>query len=193
MKNVKSTIISQYQNSNAINTIIDGMNKGLDPRNDLEAILNDVWDIRRAKGWGLDNWGRILNTGRIFTYDDGSRHVLEDEEYRRVLMMKAASNISNCSLADINLLLQELFADKKGTPFVLEAEPMVLRYVFDVELAEWEIELLRQEGLLPHPAGMGVEVVLRSPHSFGFFTETMARQFWLPFDNGVFTDINYQF
>jgi hypothetical protein len=167
------------------------MNSRIDPRNDIEAIILDIWNIRTATTWGLDNWGRILDISRFFTTDAGDVFVLEDERYRRLLMLKAAGNISNCSLADLNRLLQNLYLGR-GDAYVLEIAPMVIRYVFTFDLEAWEVALMRQEGIIPRPSGVGFQILFYDPYTaFGFRTEDP--QAWQPFNVGTFANIEYAF
>lgn len=64
MNNVSQTILSQYASSPTITTLIQSMNDAIDPTADLAAFYNNIWNIKTAKGYGLDVWGQIVNVSR---------------------------------------------------------------------------------------------------------------------------------
>lgn len=142
MNNVQETILAQYANSPALRGIIERFNKAADPNALIETFYNNVWNIETATGWGLDVWGRIVGVGRVQKvtapqfigfdeandgsgsarpFDDGlfytgalstTNYALTDEAFRRLIFAKAAANISNGSIAEINRILMTLFGDK---------------------------------------------------------------------------------
>lgn len=59
------TIISQYANSAILTTLIENMNQWIDPRVNLEAFYNLIWNVDTAEGYGLDVWGRIVGINRV--------------------------------------------------------------------------------------------------------------------------------
>ncbi|WP_237442452.1 DUF2612 domain-containing protein [Saccharibacter sp. 17.LH.SD] len=149
MKDIRATILAQYANSPILLSIIEQFNAAIDPYALIDTFYNHVWNPSTATGWGLDVWGRIVGVSRVFKVnlpqyfgfleaDDGSdtarpfnngifygkdipadSYVLSDNDYRKVIFTKAAANISNGSIADINRLLMILFRDK-GRIFVSE-------------------------------------------------------------------------
>lgn len=72
MNNVDQTILSQYANSPAINSLIQSINSCLDPAANINAFYNNIWNIDTAQGYGLDVWGRILGVGRVLHVAAGS-------------------------------------------------------------------------------------------------------------------------
>ncbi|WP_152882578.1 DUF2612 domain-containing protein, partial [Burkholderia multivorans] len=54
MLNVEQTILSQYGNSATITQLIQNFNQYIDPRADIDAFYNAVWNIDTAQGFGLD-------------------------------------------------------------------------------------------------------------------------------------------
>ncbi|MCX5617042.1 DUF2612 domain-containing protein [Bombella sp. TMW 2.2559] len=139
MIDIRETILAQYANSPALTGIIGRFNAAADPQTMIELFLKNVWDPTTATGWGLDVWGRIVGVQRVqkvsqpefFGFDeaeDGSgsarpfedgifyagksiteNYALTDEAFRKLIFAKAAANISNGSIADINRILMQLF------------------------------------------------------------------------------------
>ncbi len=60
----QSTVISQYANSAVMMTLCDTLFQSLDQINNLNRFYDDVWNIRSARGYGLDVWGRIVVASR---------------------------------------------------------------------------------------------------------------------------------
>lgn len=59
------TVISQYANSPTILRLVENMGQYLDPRANLEAFYNYVWNVDTAIGFGLDIWGAIVGVSRL--------------------------------------------------------------------------------------------------------------------------------
>lgn len=144
-----STVISQYANSSKLLQLIESFNDAVDPRADLERFYNLIWNIVSAEGYGLDVWGRIVGIGRVvrllpetlfFGFSDAlpgvttfgfgpfysgqdllKRYDIEDDNvYRRLILAKAATNITNGSIPAINAILMDLFPDR-GRAYVRES------------------------------------------------------------------------
>ena len=143
MENWRQTIISQYNNSPRLLTILEGENGAIDPAVDIQAFYNAVFDPRTAVGWGLDCWGQIVgisrdiqlagtNTafgfdgsglepfgqGTFWSEDATSYYRLTDEAYRQLIFFKAAINITDGSLASLNRIMDRMFGER-GTVCVL--------------------------------------------------------------------------
>jgi hypothetical protein len=192
MFDVENTIITQYQNSPRIVALIKAMNEFLDPEESFDEFYFQVFNIETAVGWGLDNIGKIIGLSRVIVLDNEIYTMEDDEEYRNFLYLKAASNLTDCSIPSINGFLQWLFEDR-GMIYVQEKAPMVIKYVFEFELGIRERALLEASGLIPRPAGVGFGVKERPPNFFfGFWTEDAAiyeqpyRGFSQPDGSGVF-------
>lgn len=180
----RQTVLSQYANSPVILALIDSLNEAIDPQADVDAFYETVWDISTAAGFGLDIWGRILGVGRtLFLTEPGvnwgfseatgaqnfnagvfylgksltANYAMTDEAYRRVLMAKAALNITDGSIASINTILMALFPDH-GNCFVRDNHDMTMTYVFGAALSQVEAAIIAQSGVLPRPVGVSVTV-----------------------------------
>lgn len=207
MNNVKSTLLSQYDNSPVINQLVHGTNAAVDPAPDIVAFYDAVFNVLSATGWGLDQWGKIVNIGRTLnvqaeealfgfagsglqpfgqgTFVNGglstTTYTLTDAAYRELILLKAAANLSDCSLPSLNRLLQQLYADR-GNMYVIETGPMTIRYVFEFYLKPYERALMQREDIPPKPAGVGYEVFEVDPATtFGFAGSGLQ-----PFNQGTF-------
>lgn len=136
MDNWRETILSQYDNSERLLALIESMNAVIEPTADIAAFYESVFDPETAFGWGLDVWGRIVAIPRTleveatnikpfgftgsnlsnfghgpFAYESKSNtFVLQDNAYRLLIWMKAASNITDGSLLDLNKIVHWLFS-----------------------------------------------------------------------------------
>lgn len=174
------TVLSEYANSPVMRAIIDDFSQWLDPASRFDAFYSLVWNIDTAQGFGLDLWGRILGVNRViqipagsylgFASDDqaepfgfgifygGSRATnnvaLTDTAYRRLLLAKAALNITDASIPAINAILLNLF----GQGYVRDNLDMTMTYVFDTALSPVDFTIVYQSGVLPKPCGVSFTV-----------------------------------
>jgi hypothetical protein len=135
MQDFDRTIISQFSNSPIICQVLANLNQYLDPDADLEAFYDLIWHLDTAQGYGLDVWGRIVGINRVLTVAIGdyfgfneandevgfdqaqfyngqpltANYTLTDEAYLRLILAKAARNITNDSIPAINQILLNLF------------------------------------------------------------------------------------
>lgn len=206
MRNLQQTIISQYANSPIICGMIEQFNQCIDPRADAMEFYRDIWDIETAKGYGLDIWGRIVGIERYvfitshdenvgfatgFTpfnsdtwssgEDDGRKYRMDDETYRKIIMLKAMSNITYASAPNINRLLSVMF-EKRGRAYFVKNGTMAARYVFEFFLLPTERAIIRQSDLLPRPSGVLLDFYEPEvDKTFGYIEANLA-----PFGEGAF-------
>jgi hypothetical protein len=182
MNNPSQTIITQYQASPIINTLLSNWNVNLDPVSRLVSFYNTIWNIATASGYGLDVWGRIVGVVRTLQvpqtfnyfgfqeatgtqpfnygtfYTGGgvgtttTALTLTDAVFRQLILLKARANITNCSGKDLNALLAALYAGR-GQCYVADNGNMRFTYVFKFFLTPSDYTLLAQSGVLPRPAG----------------------------------------
>ena len=128
-------------------------------------------------GSNLSNFGH-----GPFAYESKSNtFVLQDNAYRLLIWMKAASNITDGSLLDINKIVHWLFS-ARGHIAVVHVGTMKIRYVIGFKLQPYERALLLRDDVPPKPAGVGYDVYQVIPkHTFGF-----AGSGGQNFNNGVF-------
>ena len=134
---VWATVESQYANSPALTSLLQLWAQSLDQTTNFQNFEQDIWNVDTAQGYGLDVWGRIVGinrtikvadplpffgfeeagaTGRGFNqamFYNGAvltqNYVLNDVDYRRVILAKARSNITTDSIPSINEILMNLF------------------------------------------------------------------------------------
>lgn len=212
MINPFSTVLSQYGNSPTLDQLIDNWNVYIDPTANLDAFYNIVINVLTAQGFGLDIWGQIVGISRTIkipavpvaeTYfgfqeaedyepfgqapfwsaEDAINSIdLDDSDYRTLILVKARSNISNCTSRSYNQLLQTVFKGR-GVAYVEDLGNMQMAFVFNFALLPVEQSILNNSGAFVNPAG--VQILIRQGDftlNFGF-QEGMDYQ---PFDQGVF-------
>lgn len=211
MIDVERTIISQYGNSATITQLILHMNEYLDPRVDLDAFYDYVWNVETAQGFGLDIWGRIVNISReLYIADipsyfgfgeavpgaypfeeapfyDGSppatqTYALADDAYRKLILAKALANIAAVNAPALNQLLQNMFAER-GRCYVNDLGGMEFRYTFEFDLTPQEYAIATQSGVLPRPSGVNAILFQSAFPLFGFSEAGLSAA---PFGEGIF-------
>lgn len=200
MINIKETVISQYANSPIICRLISNFNEILDPSKDIKLFYDLFWNLETAQGVGLDFWGRVVGISREVIIDDknqfigstlasgdlkqytkGSKHFMNDEMLRTMILMKAMSNIMYTTAYHINNLLLVLF-EKRGRAYFIKSGTMSARYVFEFNLTKEEKAVLISTNLLPKPTGVLVDFYEPDiSKTFGFKEANMA-----PFGEGAF-------
>jgi len=86
---------------------------------------------------------------------------LSNDIYRKLIMMKAAANISDCTIPNLNKLLMFMFGDS-GKCYVRNDGGMVMSYVFEFPLSTAELAIVQSSGALPAPVGVTVNIVQQS-------------------------------
>ncbi|KAG1253446.1 hypothetical protein G6F65_017465 [Rhizopus arrhizus] len=135
------TVISQYANSPTLRQLIRNMDEYINPDADFDAFYDYVWNVETAQGFGLDIWGRIVGVGRMLTipgnetflgYNEAlnwqpfnqapfymgtqatQTYRLADDAYRKLILVKALANISDCTSPSLNRLGSNLVAGRGG-------------------------------------------------------------------------------
>lgn len=212
MIDVERTIISQYANSPTLCGLIDGFNQCIDPRSNIQAFLDYVWNVQTAQGFGLDIWGKIvgLNTREVivtadidyfgfdtgvtdtFPFGEGIFYVdadgvnvyrLSDTAFRTAILIKAMSNISRCTVQSINRIISRLFRSR-GACYVIDLGGMRMRYVFEFAMFPWEEAVVDQLNILPKPAG--VELLEKAIIASSYFGFAEMGNYITPFDESPF-------
>ncbi|ULJ66160.1 DUF2612 domain-containing protein [Wielerella bovis] len=206
MLNVQDTIISQYTHSPVLLKIIQELDNAIDPKHDIELFYQKIWKIETASGYGLDVWGRIVGIGRYikavaenenFGFTDGTTPFnsgvwyvgeagerlfkLNDDIYRRIIMIKAMSNIIYATAPFINQLLRALFGER-GRAYFVKNDTMAARYVFEFTLLPLERAVIRQNDILPRPSGVLLDWFEPEINDTFGFADTELK----PFGQGVF-------
>jgi len=189
MQNWNQTILSQYGASSTTNAIFESLNEAIDPSNDITSFYNNVWNIKSAVGSGLDIWGQILGVQRNLNISAStylgfeeavsgtsgsqpfgqapfwsgsaatSNYPMSDNQFRQVLLVKAAANISNLSVASINALLRAQFGvnngtDPYGVAYVNDTLNKQFTYYLKFTPSPNQIAIITSSGVFPRPAGI---------------------------------------
>ena len=207
MIDFEQTIISQYANSPTIMAICSNMNDYIDPRANLDDFFDFVWNVDTAEGFGLDIWGRIVNISRViripsdvpfFGFSTGTTpfdeaafytgqestepYTLDDDDYRKLILVKAMANISSTNSPSLNQLLQNVFAGR-GRCYVSDMGNMTMRYTFEFLLTPVDLGIIYYSGAMARPAGVRMLVFNADLPFFGFQEAGTSAA---PFDEGVF-------
>ena len=203
---ITTKLISQYANSEKILRLANGIRSMFSNAKLISDWYKIVYNIKTAKGFGLDIWGKILNQGRNFVYTNPNTGVQTnyylkgaltvdgtyisadevEETYRKVLFMKAISLITNATEKSLNELLQFYFDGRRV--YVIQYDTMKIRYVFEVVVNKLEKSIF-QSDLLPKPTGVGATFQYMPKNNyFGFYVHSRPQndQYWAPFDNKPF-------
>ncbi|ECJ2518693.1 DUF2612 domain-containing protein [Salmonella enterica subsp. salamae] len=190
MQNVAATVLAQYAASPRLNALINSFNAALSPDSFINDFYDLIWNIDTAEKYGLDVWGKIVGVSRRLTVKDDFNYlgfsearmdnpVMDDPRpfnqapfysgksvtrtvdlYRRLILMKAMSNITDCSVPDINRMLRFMFG-KNRRAYVLNNGGLRMSYIFEFALSSAELAIIQSSGALPSPPGVYVSVVLK--------------------------------
>ena len=88
---------------------------------------------------------------------------LADAQYRRLILVKAAANISNLSITSINALLQAEFntsdgINPYGSAYVINSGSMSFQYHLTFVPSAVQIAIINNSGVFPRPAGVSVSL-----------------------------------
>lgn len=88
---------------------------------------------------------------------------LSDSQYRRLIMVKAAANISDLSVPSINALLRAEFGTSDGTnpygkAYVIDNLNMSFEYHLGFVPSAVQIAIINNSGVFPRPAGVSVSL-----------------------------------
>lgn len=110
-------------------------------------------------------------------------YVLKDDDYRRLILVKAFSNISDCSIPSMNAALMRLFAGQ-GSVYVADAGDMRASFIFTFTPSALDIAILTQSGAFATPSGVLFNVgTFFQGSTFGFAEQGSAVA---TFANGTF-------
>ena len=178
-----STVISQYADSPILTGIITAFNAAVDQTENLDNFYDLIWNVITAEGYGLDVWSRIVNVSRtravanppstatfgfnepgndwvgfgqapFFSGTSPTTNVtLTDDQFRPVVLAKAATNIWDGSIPGLNAILLALFAGR-GQVYVADGLNMSMTYTFNFALTSLDLAIIEESGCLPEPAGV---------------------------------------
>ena len=179
------TVISQFANSPILTGMIESFNAAVDMTENLDNFFDMVMNVDTAEGYGLNCWGTIVGAPRTipvtgvvsaptfgfnepgndwvgfnqapFTQGQGLANnvTLTDEQYRPLILAKAATNIWDGSIPGLNSILLAYFSGR-GTPYVQDGLDMGVTYVFPFSLTPLDIGILQSTEVFPQMTGIVV-------------------------------------
>lgn len=180
-----ATIIAQYANSPVITSMIQSFNAAMDMTAPMEDFYDMVWNIQTAVGYGLEVWGRIVGVQRaiqipgsiqLLGFEEAGNswtgfgqggffsgqpisqnYILNDADFRTLILAKAAGNISDGAIPAVNQILLTLFPNR-GSCYVADGLNMSLTYTFNFQLTAPELAIVSQLNVLPNAAGVIINV-----------------------------------
>ena len=184
MDNVNQTILQQFQNSPVLTTLLYNLNEALDPAINIEAFYDMILNVLTAQGYGLDVWGAIVGVGRVLhvgatnyfgfaesttgvgfgqgPFNSGpvvtENYALSDDAYRQVILSKAAANLWDGSIPQLNNILMSLFGSS-GVCYCTDGGDMTMTYTFNFTLTPVQIAIIETAGVLPRPSGVALSIV----------------------------------
>ena len=102
-------------------------------------------------GWDQAPW----NSNNNLT----PNYILTDTDYRRLILVKALSNISDRSIPSMNTALMILFAGQ-GNVYVEDTGNMTMNIVFKFQPSALDQAILQQSGAFSTPSGVAVTIVI---------------------------------
>lgn len=131
-----------------------------------------------------------FNQGTFSSGDEANTTFrLGDDAFRTLILAKALANITATTSQALNRLLRNLFPNR-GRAYVIDRGKsntavggMSMSFVFEFSLSQVEYAILAQSGVMPHPAGVGFNVIVIPGGQFGFVEAGAPSQ---PFGSGTF-------
>lgn len=174
--------MKQYSGQ-VINSLITNAVNYMDTNEAINKFYDYVYNIKTARGFGLDIWGRILGQNRFlqttaedawfgfndavgfFPFDDGvffasenstSNYRLSDESFRTLIIVRAFSNLSQTTIPNMNYILTTIFSGR-GKVYVVDEGNMEIKIVFGFGLRGYEKAIVSSDAV-PHPCGVKVRM-----------------------------------
>ena len=179
------TVLSQYGSSPILLGLITSYNAAIDMTANFDLLFDDAWWIDSAQGEGLDSLGRIVGVQRTLQlpgmaeylgfqeagsswtgfgqgifYSGGSittNYDLDDTDFRRLILAKAATNIWDGSIPGWNQILLNLF-EGRGPCYVRNNLNMSVTLVFQFVLSIADLAIITTTGVLPSPCGVAIQI-----------------------------------
>lgn len=88
----------------------------------------------------------------------GDNYSLSDEAFRKLILVKALANITDCSVKAINQILRNLFGSL-GSAYCTDDGNMQMSYVFNFTIDPVDYAIITQSGAMPKPVGVHATVI----------------------------------
>lgn len=189
-------IQSQYAASVRITALLQSAKDHILPDADIALFYDNMFNVLTAQGVGLDVWGNIVGMTRyIPSHEDPTITLtLDDDNYRKLIMHKAAANIMDSTLYSMNTLLKQLYPNytcyvQLASNFqtdgdrTYDANPMSINYVFiNHRLDNLERSIFDAVGDLNRGAGVEWNLYEYMQEDIFGYRDSLLQ----PFDQGVF-------
>lgn len=174
-------IFWQYNNAPAINSLVNSKQSWYNTNQVAywQDWVKNVLNITSANDYGLSVWGILLGIPRTYLVN-GENMSLSTEQYKTVILARLRMLKMRGTIPEINKLLNFIFG-KYGKAYVIDNLNMSLTYVFNFQLTDLQLAVIRDTGLLPKPAGVEAQIVSLTYDTFGFEGSD-----GLPFDQAPF-------
>lgn len=115
---------------------------------------------------------------------------LQDEDYRQLLLIKAAANIASCDCPSINALMRQMFGDRGPSYVGYDPDnPMHIGYTFNFFPTSVERAII-ESGIFPQPAGTTVQYIYKTltfaPFGYAGMNAGANPEYVTGFDQGPF-------
>jgi hypothetical protein len=184
---VWDTVIAQYANSTKIDQILTAYAAAMDMTETFDNFYDFIWNVYTAQGPGLDIWGRIVGVVRTLGISPGSYFgfkeaeswtgfgqgifysgasgvtnniILNDTDFRLLILAKAAANVCDGSIPAINAILLALFPGQ-GDCYVQDNLNMTMTFVFTFPLTAVQLAIVQNVV----PQTVGVSATIEAPSS----------------------------
>lgn len=91
-------------------------------------------------------------------FTTGDNYSLSDDAYRKLILVKALANITDCSIPAINQILRNLFGEL-GSAYCTDDGSMDMTYTFGFAISPVDYAIITQSGAMPKPTGVYATVV----------------------------------
>lgn len=147
-----------------------------------DRFVSEILDFDTCVTSALDNyWGKILKISRTFDDGNGNTFTLTDDQFRRILKIRAFGTNWDGTAPTANTFLKAIFGDR-GDVYVWDRQDMSVQiFVFTFLLEDWEKYLYVNKDIFPRPAGVQTAIYeLQTGKIFGFNGSSFQ-----PFNEGV--------
>lgn len=158
-------LILQYRGKEKARATIQALTK-LVIMDQLPVAVQDAFGVQTAVGAQLDVIGKYAGASRSGYGSDGPI-TLDDDDYRKLILLQIIKNNSGSSLYDINYLLNLYFP---GLIRVTDNATMQLNYYLNTDLGSADLlSMIIYNGFLPAPMGVQISTTVVPPHTENFF------------------------
>ena len=180
-----AAIQPQYAHAPRMTALAGAVQDALDATPQLESVLSQIADPKTATGAFLDWIGDRVGADRVFVLEDGSTILLDDEDYRFLIMLKALSNISAASVQTIEGLLDRLL---DAPVWVADEQDMTITVRIFGRMTDAQFAILRTYGIPCRPAGVLSRIYYfpEENNYFGFLGSDLQ-----PFNQAIFYNADY--